>query len=62
MLERDAPAATAHPGQLMVSADGAFVPLTNGEWREIKSVAMGEFETEWNAKTREERVKTRNIS
>ncbi len=34
-LEREAPAATEQPEQLVMSADGAFVQLTNGEWREV---------------------------
>lgn len=61
-LERDAPQATAYPAQVMVSTDGAFVQLTNGEWREVKSMAVGEFATEWDQKTWEKRVKTRHIS
>lgn len=61
-LERDMPQATAQPQQLLVSADGAFVQLTSGEWREVKSVALGEFATEWNPRTWERQVKTKDIS
>lgn len=62
MLERDAPEASAWPQQLLVSADGAFVQLTNGEPREVKSVAVGEFTTEWDPRSWEARVKTQEIS
>lgn len=61
-LERDAPEATVSPQQLLVSADGSFVQLTSGEWREVKSVAVGEFRTEWNPRTWEAQVKTKDIS
>jgi len=62
MVERDAPAAKAHPQQLLLSADGAFVHLTSGEWREVKTVAVGEFYTEWNPQSWESQVKTKAIS
>lgn len=62
MLERDAPEAAAHPPQLLVSADGAFVHLTSGEWREVKSVAVGEFNDEWDRQTWERQGKTQAIS
>lgn len=61
-LERDAPEPGACPPQLLVSVDGAFVQLTNGEWREVKSVAVGEFATQWNPRTWERQVKTQAIS
>lgn len=61
-LEREAPSATATPQQLLVSADGASIRLTNGEWREVKTVAVGEFESQWNEKAGEVQVKTRDIS
>jgi len=61
-LEREAPASTATPKQLLVSADGAFIHLTNGEWREVKSMAVGEFESLWNQKKGEVQVKTSNLS
>ena len=62
VLEREAPDAPTSPQQLMVSVDGAFVQLTSGEWREVKSVALGEFATEWNPKGWESQVKTRTLS
>lgn len=61
-LERDAPAVTARTKQLLVSADGAFIRLTSGEWREVTSVAVGEFETVWDRQTWQRWVQTDNIS
>jgi hypothetical protein len=61
-IEKEAPTATAKPGKLMLSADGAFVPLVKGEWREVKSVAVGEVESEWVARKGEIVVKTKDIS
>lgn len=47
--------------KLVVSADGSFIRLTTGVWREVKSVAVGEFAT---VKTRagQEVVKTQQLS
>ena len=50
------------PQPLAISADGCLIHLTNGEWREIKGVAMGTFATEWQPGTWESQVKTRQIS
>ncbi len=61
-LEKTAPKAIAKPKQLIVSADGAMVQLRNGEWREVKTVAFGEFETIWDAKKQEVVTKTGKIS
>jgi hypothetical protein len=61
-LETQAPLASATPGKLMVSADGAMVPLVNGEWREVKSVAVGEVESKWVARKGEIVVQTKDIS
>ena len=61
-LERDAPKSVANPEQLLVSADGVMVHLTNGEWYEVKSIAVGEFEQEWSPRQRQPIVKTKNIS
>jgi hypothetical protein len=62
MLERDAPEALAYPQQLLLSADGAFVQLTTGEWREVKSVVVGEFTTEYDPQSWTAQVKTTNLS
>jgi len=61
-LERGAPTSKARPGQLFVSADGALVQLTTGEWREVKTMAVGEFAGIWNAKKGEVQVKGKEIS
>jgi hypothetical protein len=61
-LEREAPAATEQPEQLVMSADGAFVQLTNGDWREVKTVAFGEFSTKWNSQQRRLQVETEKLS
>jgi hypothetical protein len=61
-LERDAPEASSHPQQLFVSVDGAFVQLTTGQWREVKSLAVGEFASELNPKTWEQQVKAKELS
>ena len=49
-LETAMTAAPARPKQVLVSADGAFIHLTNGEWREVKTMVVGEFESVWNGK------------
>ena len=61
-LEKEAPAATAQPEKLLVSADGALVPLVNGEWREVKSVAVGEVVEEWRDKKGELLVRSEELS
>lgn len=47
---------------LSVSEDGSFVHLTTGEWHEVKMVAIGEVESEWNEKSHEIEVHTKNLS
>lgn len=44
-LEKEVPAVTENPDKLFLSTDGAFVALTTGEWREVKTVTIGEFAT-----------------
>lgn len=61
-LETTAPTATAEPEQLVMCTDGAMVPLTNGEWREVKTVTFGEFHSQWDAKQRQVVTKTKQIS
>lgn len=61
-LEEEAPEPEANPENLLVSADGVLVHLTSGEWYEVKSIAVGEFEQEWSPKQRQAVVKTRDIS
>jgi hypothetical protein len=61
-LEKEARSPTAKPKQLVMSADEAMVQLTSGEWREVKTVAFGEFESRWDAKNKEVVTTTENIS
>lgn len=60
-LERLAPEPTSKPEKVLFSNDGAFIHLVTGEWREVKTLAIGEFDTETNRQGEEE-VKTTDIS
>lgn len=60
-LEKKAPEPEARPGKMLFSGDGAFVPLINGDWREVKTLVLGEFDTVTNAKGESE-VRTEKIS
>jgi len=59
-LEKEMLPSKATPEQMMISADGAYIALTTGEWREIKTVVIGETERVWNKKKGEIEVKTKN--
>ena len=61
-LEKKAPDPKVVAERMLVSADGSFIHLTTGEWREVKSVAVGEFATEGQAGASKEVVKTTKIS
>jgi hypothetical protein len=61
-LEREAPSSEATPRQLFVSADGALIQLTTGEWKEVKTMVVGEFAGIWNAKKGRVEVKGKEIS
>src|SRR5207249_3938535 len=41
-IERDWPQVEAGPDKLLLSADGAMVPLVHGEWAEVKTLVVGE--------------------
>ena len=60
-IEKEAPGVTANPDKVVLSADGAFVALTTGEWREVKTVTIGEFETVVGADGNE-KVQTHSLS
>lgn len=60
-LEKFAPEPTAEPEKVLFSNDGAFVHLVTGEWREVKMLVIGEFDTEVKSNGEEE-VRTRDIS
>jgi len=61
-IEEEAPTPKARPEQMVMSTEGAFVQLTNGEWREVKTVTFGEFRSQWNPKSKQEQVKTDKLS
>ena len=61
-IEREMPESTSFPERLLVSEDGAFVHLTTGEWREVKTMVVGEIESVWQEKAGEVAVKTKNLS
>jgi hypothetical protein len=41
-IERDWPAVPAGPEKMLLSVDGAFVPVLHGEWAEVKTLVVGE--------------------
>ena len=43
-IERDLPPAPAGPEKLLLSVDGALVPLVGGEWAEVKTLLLGVIE------------------
>lgn len=61
-LEATAPDPTVEPEHMVISTDGAFIALTNGEWREVKTVAIGEFTSQWNPKKSQVEVKSSDLS
>jgi hypothetical protein len=61
-IETEAPTPGARPKQLVMSTDGAFVQLISGEWREVKTVTFGEFESQWDPKSKKIVVKTNQLS
>lgn len=60
-IEKEAPSPPTKPNTLLISVDGAFVALTSGEWREVKSLIVGEFGTIRNHQGQES-VKTSDLS
>lgn len=60
-IEREAPLAAVKPGRLVLSADGAMVPLRGGEWGEVKTLAVGEVQAP-RMKKGELSVQTKAIS
>ncbi len=55
-LEATSPEPTAQPEQMVMCIDGAMVAVTGGEWREVKTMALGEFQPHWD--TRQQQVVT----
>ena len=54
-LERCAPPAPAGAARMVVSADGAMVPLVGGEWGEVRTLAIGTVGKRCPAKRRRRR-------
>lgn len=54
--------ASAPAEKLLVSVDGALVHLTSGEWREVKTVAVGEFSRQWEDEAKVYVTHTHNLS
>lgn len=42
-IEKKLPAAPAGPAKQLLNVDGAMVPLTGGEWAEVKTLVLGEI-------------------
>lgn len=61
-IERELPESPKRPEKILVSVDGAFIHLTSGEWREVKTMVVGEIEIEEEEEKEEKQVKTRDIS
>ncbi|MEZ4642500.1 MAG: hypothetical protein R3E31_07130 [Chloroflexota bacterium] len=61
-LASEAETAEARPARVLVSSDGATIRLTTGEWREVKTVVIGEFESQWNERASTIEVKTSHLS
>jgi hypothetical protein len=60
-IEREAPEALPGGDKMVMSADGAMVPLRKGEWAEVKTLAIGEVQPA-ERKQPEEGVRTQCIS
>ena len=61
-IEKEMPESSERPEKILVSVDGAFIHLTSGEWREVKTMVVGEIEIEGEEEKEEKQVKTRDIS
>jgi len=46
-LQRDLPPAPAGPEALLLSVDGAMVPLVHGVWTEVKTLALGKVSSQF---------------
>jgi len=60
-IEQKAPPAPVGGERMIVSADGAMIPLRGGEWGEVKTLAIGEVQTAIS-KSGEKVVRTGQIS
>ena len=60
-IEREAPEPRPGCEQMVMSADGAMIPLLHGEWGEVKTLALDEVVKE-QRKERDGKVHVKNIS
>ena len=60
-IEREAPEPRPGCEQMVMSADGAMIPLLDGEWGEVKTLALGEVVKE-QRKASDGEVYVKNIS
>jgi hypothetical protein len=60
-IEKEAPIAPKGAEKMVMSSDGAMVPLVKGEWAEVKTLVVGEVTSTENEKN-ELVVHTRNLS
>ncbi len=49
-LQEEAPKPEKQPEAVQLSADGCFICTTTGEWREVKTMAIGEIDAQWDGK------------
>jgi len=61
-LEKAAPEPQVSPDNMLVSADGSYIRLIDGNWLEVKSVATGEFDCGEQVGSKAPRVNTTAIS
>lgn len=61
-LEKEALDPEVSPNNMLVSADGSYIRLTDSNWLEVKSVATGEFARAEQTEGAEQPVKTTAIS
>jgi hypothetical protein len=61
-LEKEAPPPPAGPDQLLVSTDGAMVPLVGGEWAEVRTLVVGRLEPPVAKRGKESRIPCTELS
>ena len=47
---------------MQLSADGCFIALTDGQWREVKTLLVGEVQTQWDEKQHKHVATTSDLS
>ena len=62
VLERELPPAPPGPAMQLLSVDGGLVPLVQGDWAEVKTLALGTVQEPELTKRGEEEVHTTELS